>query len=232
MGRHALTVLESPWDTDDGDIAKHSMRPFVEGLCEFHEWSLIYRTFTSSHELARLLGGEAFDRKSDRSLLYIASHGGPGRLQAGIRDPVDINIAQAAEKLVKEVDGVWIGACDVGMSTSLRRFAEHGGALWAGGYTTSVDWDSCMLIDLAILNEAMRTSRPKSRKDVLSLFKDALLRFDGEFCVGEDDDGEHVELERSLCIWGRDQGRPPQDLTEDVLDALEWGDEEDEDDDD
>jgi len=121
------------------------MRPFVEGLCALYNWRLIYRTFTTSAELASLVQGEAFDN-AKRAVLYIASHGYGGRLQAGVKGTHEINLAAIADRLPKDVEGGWIGACDVGTSKSTQRFLSRGGTLWASGYSCSVDWDSCMLI--------------------------------------------------------------------------------------
>lgn len=230
MPRGTLTVLESPWDDEDGEVADHSMRPFVEGLCSLYDWRLIYRTFTTAPELANLVNREAFDN-SNRSVLYISSHGCGGRIQAGVRETREINLASVADNLVKEVEGVWLGACDLGDSRSLQRFLSRGGTLWAGGYTCSVEWAECMLIDIAVLNDVMAAPRPvRGKGGILRHFAHAFERFDERWVIGEDQDEKPVELGEALRLWGRDVERSrPEDLTEELLDELEWGDIEDED---
>jgi hypothetical protein len=99
MTRRNLIVLENPWEDQNGDIATYSMRPFVEGLCELYEHRLIYRTFTSGHELARLVEREAMDSKPGRYLLYLSSHGYGGRLVAGRYSDKAVNVAPIVSKL-------------------------------------------------------------------------------------------------------------------------------------
>lgn len=226
-----LTVLESPWESDDGEVGEHSMRPFVEGLCALYGWRLIYRTFTTPAELASLVQGEAFD-SANRAVLYVSSHGNGGRLQAGVKETREINLASIADALVNDVEGIWIGACDVGTSDSMARFLKRGGTLWAGGYTCSVDWDACMLIDIAVLNEVMAArSAPRGVNGIVKIFDAALHRFDREWEIGDTSRGDVVELSEAVRLWGREGPRSrPDDLTALLLDELEWdGDEEDDD---
>jgi hypothetical protein len=224
LARKTLTVLESPWEDDEGEVAEHSMRPFVEGLCALYSWRLIYRTFSTSSELANLVQGEAFDN-APRAVLYVASHGYGGRLQTGVKETREINLASVADNLVKDVEGIWIGACDVGTSKSLQRFLARGGTFWAGGYRCSVDWDSCMLIDIAVLNEVMCGSSARGLRAIVDLFRDVFLRFHPEWLIGDNARGDEVELRDALRLWGRERERGrPEDLTADLIEALEWSD--------
>ena len=74
-----LVVIESPWTDRKGRFARWSMRPFAEGICELNHARLIYRTFSTRSELTTLLGGEAFDGVSGRTIVYIAGHVIAGR---------------------------------------------------------------------------------------------------------------------------------------------------------
>ncbi|MEO6951369.1 MAG: hypothetical protein ABI321_06110 [Polyangia bacterium] len=223
MPRNHLTVIESPWEgRRDGEIGEHSMRPFVEGLCALHGWKLIYRTFTSARELGRLLEGEAFDSSAARQLAYIACHGGGGRLVAGIHDPETINLACAAAKLASGVEGVWLGACDLATSRSLDRFLTERGALWAGGYGCSVEWSSCMHIDIAVLDTLMGGRVLERKKAIIQALTAAFDRFDPAWVIGEDDDEDDVELGAALRVVARDKGGRPADVTQDIKDELGW----------
>jgi hypothetical protein len=146
-----LVVCESPW-TERGLIQPWSMRPFVEGLAEFSGARLVYRTFTSGEELKALLSYEAIDRPTKRTIVYIACHGSGGRLVLG-RGEGSAYLAPIALSVRRGVEGVWLGACDVGASRALTMFLSKSGAVWAGGYGCSVDWHPSMLIDLAVLQE-------------------------------------------------------------------------------
>lgn len=216
MPRNHLTVIESPWEgKDDGELAEHSMRPFVEGLCALRGWKLTYRTFTSARELGRLLEGEALDVRADRQLVYIACHGGGGRLQAGTHEPETINLASIADKLASGVEGVWLGACDLATSRSLDRFLTDRGALWAGGYSCSVDWSSCMHIDIAVLDTLMRGRPLDRRRAIVNALCEAWV-------VGDDDDDADVELGAALRVVARDKGGRAADVTQELKDALGW----------
>jgi hypothetical protein len=224
MTRRNLIVLENPWEDQNGDIATYSMRPFVEGLCELYEHRLIYRTFTSGHELARLVEREAMDSKPGRYLLYLSSHGYGGRLVAGRYSDKAVNVAPIASKLCKDVIGVWVGACDVG-NGALGEFLVGGGATWAGGYCCGVNWDASMLIDLAVLQEAMATNRAiDSRTATVSMLAKALARFDPDFEIGVDVSNEPISLRDALRVVARDrvQGSRPRDVSDDLLTKLGW----------
>lgn len=217
MTRRNLIVLENPWKDHNGDIATYSMRPFVEGLCELYEHRLIYRTFTSGHELARLIECEAMDSKPGRYLLYLSSHGYGGRLVAGDKG---INVAPIASKLCKDVIGVWVGACDVG-NGALDAFLVGGRATWAGGYCCEVNWAASMLIDLAVLQEAMATDRAiESRTATVSMLAKALARFNPDFEIGD----EPISLRDALRVVARDrvQGSRPRDVSDDLRTKLGW----------
>ncbi len=222
MARKTLTVLESPWEDDDGDIGEHSMRPFVEGLCELNDWMLIYRTFTSRPELTRLVNGEAFDRRASRALLYFACHATRGRLQAGIRTPLEINLAGIGRDLVKDVEGVWLGACNIGASSSLGQFLSGGGAIWAGGYSCSVDWDAAMLIDIAVLQTVMSRGAITTTEGALRAFVDAFQRFDPGWIIGGDADDLDANLGESLELMARNKGGGAESLTALARRRLQW----------
>lgn len=112
---------------------------------------LVYRTFTSGAELCRLLEYEAIDERNGRYLVYISSHGWGGRLTTGRTADGQTNLANIGSHLRQGVEGVWLGACDLGGSSALQSFLTGGGAIWAGGYRCSVDWDASLLVDLSVL---------------------------------------------------------------------------------
>lgn len=111
-----FVVCESPGSTK-GRLERWSVRPFVEGLCELY----------------------------DATLVYLACHGRGGRLELGRRFINRPNLGILAKYLRSGVEGVWLGACDLGGSIALERFCEgQGGAIWAGGYVCAVDWETSL----------------------------------------------------------------------------------------
>jgi hypothetical protein len=182
------------------------MRPFVEGLTELLRARLVYRTFTTGHELRELLSYQAIDRPNQRTVVYIACHGYGGRLIAG-RDDNAINLAPIALSMRRGVEGVWVGACDVGASGAITKFLSESGAVWAGGYSCAVDWHPSMLIDLAVLQELLSSGSIKTRKAFVTVVGRALRAFHPRWSIGESSRGDRIELSRALRLFARDKSR-------------------------
>lgn len=219
-----LVVCESPWAERDRRWAPWSMRPFVEGIAELYGARLVYRTFTGGPELRRLLEGEAFDGPGQRFLIYIACHGSGGRLTLGRKPDSGVNLAPIARALCQGVESVWLGACDVGGSNALHEFLAQSGAVWAGGYRCSVNWDASLLLDMAVLQELLKSGPRKTRTGVVSTLKRALKGFDPRWVIGSDTKGDGVSLGDALRIVARDKNRGarPEDVSQDLLSALHW----------
>jgi hypothetical protein len=222
--RTTLVVCESPWTRKNGQLEPWSMRPFVEGIAELYHARLVYRTFTSGDELANLLSYEAIDRPTDRVVVYIASHGRGSRL-APSRDPTQMcNLSPLARRLRRGVESVWVGACDVGGSQALEDFLSAGGAVWAGGYICGAYWDASLLLDLAVLQQVLRSGPIKTRARVVQILRWALRGFDPEWVVGDDTNGQAVCLRRAVRVVARDrvQGVRPRDVSTELQSALRW----------
>ena len=222
--RTTLVVCESPWTTEKGFLARWSMRPFVEGIAELYDVRLVYRTFTSGHELRRLLSYEAIDRPEGRVLVYVACHGFGGRLSVGRKGSEIVNLAPLAQTLYGGVEGVWLGACDVGQSRALQDFLKNSGAIWAGGYVCSVDWAASLLLDLAVLQELLRSGPVRTRSRLLRVLKVALKSFDPNWKIGADRHERGVPLRHAIRVLARDKSRGarPKDVSEDLRYALGW----------
>src|SRR5882724_8402712 len=219
-----LVVCESPWTEHDRRLALWSMRPFVEGIAELYAARLVYRTFTAGSELRRLLEGEAFDDAGQRILIYIACHGYGGRLTPGRKTNSGANLAPIARSLRHGVESVWLGACDVGGSNALHDFLAGSGAVWAGGYVCTVNWDASLLLDMAVLQELLKSGARKTRTGVVRTLKRAMESFDPRWIIGSDANGVDVCLRDALRVVARDkrQGARPQDVSRDLLSALRW----------
>jgi hypothetical protein len=222
--RTTLVVCESPWTKNNGDLEPWSMRPFVEGIAELYNARLVYRTFTTGDELANLLSYDAIDRPTHRVVVYIASHGRGGRLAPSRNADRLCNLGPLASKIRRGVESVWLGACDVGASKALEHFLNAGGAVWAGGYGCGVSWDAALLLDLAVLQQFLRSGAIRSRTRVVRLLRKAFQSFDPEWIVGDDVSGNAVRLRRALRVVARDriQGGRPRDVSAEVRTALHW----------
>jgi len=71
----------------------------------------------------------------------------------------------------------------------------------------------------------------RGRRTILNLFHDVFLRFDQRWLIGDNARGDEIELRDALRLWGRERERGrPEDLTAELIEALEWNDDDDEED--
>jgi len=219
MTRTTLFACEIPW-ARGGSYDEQSMQPFLAGLCELHQVRCLYRTFTQSGELAALLSSTNMPAANgQRVIVYLSAHGSGGRLYTEMEKSV--NLLPIAKKAARAIEGIWIGACDVGASEAPEEFLRNGGASWAGGFTCAIDWKDAVLIDLAVLQAALGGHKPKNRSAVIHLFANALTAFSPTWIV---DSHADIPLWKALRVWGRDRTSGPttEDLTEDILKKLKW----------
>lgn len=221
MSRKTLYACEAPW-ADDGTLAEWSMQPFLRGLAMLHDFRLLHRTFTSGDELRGLVSTEFPHGDSTSKIVYIGSHGYGSRLSAGFGTP-DINLKSVAGLAHRHIEGVWVSACEVGGTDALREFLVRGGAIWAGGYTCEVPWQSAMLIDVAVMNVVMSSGPADSKATVVGLIAKALRPFDPNWKIGKRD-GEEVVLRDAIHLEARDevQGSRAEDVTGRLLSKLKW----------
>ncbi len=221
--RTTLVVCESPWSTDKGLIESHSVRPFVEGLCELHRARLVYRTFTTGEELKWLVNHEAVDGRRGRAVVYIACHGDGGRLTVGRLGDRRINLGRLALYLRRGVEGVWLGACDVGRSNALEDFLGDGAAVWAGGYVCSVRWNASLLLDLAVLEQVMLSGPIRGPGKLIRVLTRALAAFSPNWTIttGARD---RVSLRSALRVIARDKlrGHGPKEVSDQLRTSLGW----------
>lgn len=226
MGRQKiLYVCETPWSTEDGRLVEYSMQPFLQALAILHDFRLLYRTFTSGHELKSLLSSQFPDDASVSKIVYIASHGNGGRLSTGVGSR-DIYLKPIAESAHRDIEGVWVSACEVGGSDTIREFLRASGAIWAGGYTCGIYWRPAMLIDLAILNMALSSAAANGKAKTVNMFANALCSFNPNWEFGWDTTEKPVSLRDAIRLEARDEGRgsKAEDVTVLLRKKLKWDD--------
>jgi hypothetical protein len=222
--KKTLYACEAVWSESNGVLAEWSMQPFFQGLAMLHGFRFLYRTFTSGTELKGLLGLEFPAGTSSSKIAYIGAHGYGGRLSSGYGGR-GINLKPIAESACRDIEGVWVSACYVGGADSLRQFLIEGGAVWAGGYSCEISWESAMLIDLAIINTVMSSQPATSKEEAVALFAQALCSFDPDWQMGSRD-GVAVRLRDAIRLEARTQvqGSRAEDVTEQLLEKLGWED--------
>lgn len=236
-----LVVCESPWRSwsDPSKLENWSMRPFIEGLCDFYGVRLVYRTFTTRHELSTLLEGEAFDRAGGRTLLYISTHGSKGRLHPSSetkkneKSPKGINLTTVSKAVTggpaikRGLEGVWLSACSAA-NGNLKSFLRNSGVVFAGGYYCNVDWMAAAKLDLAVMEAWMDSRRPKTRLHAVGILSKALGCFSPDWVVGHfellDETRLPANLRESIRLVARNltQGKTALDVTRTLEEKLGW----------
>lgn len=222
MTKKTLLAFELPNADDDGTLVEWSMQSFLQAISFRQGFRFLYRTFTSSGELSKLLSSQAPVSKNESVIAYISSHGAGGRLSSGYGLP-DINLRPLASDMSRYIEGIWVAACETGGAKSLEAFLSKGRAVWAGGYTCAIEWDAAIAIDTAIISVAMKKRAVKTRTSAINVLCVALGRFSPEWKVGTRDN-KPVSIREAVCLWARDekQGSAPRDVTKELLEKLRW----------
>jgi len=220
----ALLVLENPWSLPRDDARSKSVLPFFEGLERVmgDELNLYYATFFERDSFERALQHVSNTRET-RRVLYIAAHGDYGTLADGQA----VATLRRIPQLERHIEGVIIGSCLIGNNDSAMRATLHhaneNGANWVFSYRSIVEWMASTLIDMSIIEEVMSAAM-LSRADILDTFMRALHKFNPDWEIATDQKGNAVTLRQSVRLWIRPQGSAePQDVTDELLERLEWG---------
>src|SRR3989442_14443499 len=104
-------------------------------------------------------------------------------------------MATVTESLHPGVEGVWIGACDVGGARALDGFLRRRGAVWTGGYACAVNWDSSLMIDLGVLQALVRYGPIRGRAKAVRVITRGLCGFQPSWIIGDDINGRPVPLD-------------------------------------
>jgi hypothetical protein len=158
VGQLSLLVLENPWtDSVADDI---SVAPFVQG---FEKWAAnlttYVRQFYRLDELQMWLADFARRRPGvRRRVVYLASHGTPGRF-GGLPDGSGQTNFRNLCRVVKSVggfEGLHLGCCNLGSRANAdgllrpdRRRRKAVPCKWVAGYREdNIGWLDSMVVDL------------------------------------------------------------------------------------
>ncbi len=149
-----LLVLESDWGEDL--IDSRSTRPFLEGLANALDITIVYRTFHTGRDLQHWLR-KMFLAKGKPHIAYISSHGDGRFLQASLAAAgIDLRRVLAAASMGTRQHhgrrGLLLGACEIGRDLDGILAAARGRLDWVAGYAIAVPWIESTLIDLAFLS--------------------------------------------------------------------------------
>jgi len=145
-----IVCLESFWDHD---LEKRlSVLPILELVARRNGVRFIHLTCNTPEEFIHNIG--LVSRKNGYSILYLASHGRPGRIVLG---ESSIQLETLAEIIRKRLAGwmIHFGCCGTLCveESRIRNFVSRTQVLMVSGYTRQVDWLSGTVIDLLLLDQ-------------------------------------------------------------------------------
>jgi hypothetical protein len=231
MAGKAILVLERPWWTPYDNPRRASVLPFFQGLSNFLEnFSVYHSNFYGREGFRMALEDDLTFTREDRLYLYIASHGS-GKMIGGSEIYHGMKLSTMLSEFDKvasyrNIEGVIIGSCEIGCNVDDLLETPIGNRIvWIFGYKSEIDWVGSMMVDLSIFESLtkLRESDLEHREKIINAFVRALEKFDGNYKIGENDDGK-VALKDAvtLIILPRGRGNKPRDDTVSLIEKLRW----------
>lgn len=231
MPSKAILILEQPWWTPLENPRRASVLPFIQGLANVLEsYSVYHSHFYDRTSFHRALEDDLTFTRGDRLYLYIASHGA-GRMIGGFYSYSGIGLTTILSNLdevanYNNIEGVVTGACEIGGNMKdLLELPIGNSIVWIFAYKCSIDWITATLVDLSIFENLTNLRKPdlNERERIINAFFRALNKFNGEYQIGEDDEGEIALKDAiTLIIQPRGSWNIPRDDTERLIEKLGW----------
>ena len=218
----ALIILEQPWWDLGENPEQASVLPFLQGLDRLLPKLRTYHaTFFDLPSFDSALK-HLSSVKEQNVILYIASHGGGGRIGG-------VNLSKMLERIGSysrswNIEGCLLGACEVGGCSEVMKDSMVGSRMaWVAGYGVSVDWLPSTLLDVNILYSMSQLGEKDlcNGESIEAAFSDALSLFNGDFYIGTKNH-RGTEMEESLrnsftlITKPRGSGHRPADSTSTV----------------
>ncbi len=178
-----IFVLESSWDKAE-PLKNSSVMPFVNEFAKQRQIKAYHQIFTDSKSFVHWI--KQFNNASNKdSLLYIASHGNFGSLQA-LNGRINRKTVIESIRKAKKIPYVHFGSCHFGNRVTLDLLMSKAKHLkWTAGYMESVDWVESTLFDLFIWSRVSPNGRiiknVKTHSIVDELMNVHLISFAREF---------------------------------------------------
>ena len=144
------------WDGEVVNEPKGGVKSLINFVSDFHQIDYSYNFLYTPEELKYVL--ENIPTKK-YSMLYLALHGKPEKIQTGMYSEFEITLDELAEMMGKRFEGfgLHLASCAVMSSgeESIRSFMDKTGILFISGYELYVDFISSSMVDLALMNNWM-----------------------------------------------------------------------------
>jgi hypothetical protein len=162
----SILVLESPWDNER--VESTSVWPVVSEFSRVCGIKAYHQVFVDAASFRHWVEVFSADKSLKSKLLYIAAHGGQGRIN-GLRSRINSTTILESLREASGIKYVHFGSCFFGNDDNLRSLMDEAPHLrWVAGYRRSVDWIESTAMDLMFWrriavrddeNEGMRTMK-------------------------------------------------------------------------
>jgi hypothetical protein len=162
MSIKTIFVLESSWDPKN-PLENASVMPFIIEFAKQRKIKAYYQVFTDKKSFCHWI--EEFNKVSTTSsLLYIASHGNKGSLNA-LNGGINRSTIVSTIKKAKNFRYVHFGSCLFGNKANLNLILTKSKHLqWAAGYNKTVDWVTSTIFDILLWGRI--TTREEHEKNM------------------------------------------------------------------
>jgi hypothetical protein len=143
-----ILVLESPWDPHS--VKSKSVWPFVNEFANVYNIAAHHQMFTDKLSFQHWVQRFHKEKLSEPKLLYVAAHGGAGRIGGLKKDINGTTIVEACKK-AKSIKYIHFGSCLFGTEDNLSNLLKSAKHLqWAAGYDKEVAWVDSTLFDVML----------------------------------------------------------------------------------
>ena len=142
----SILVLESPWNNES--VNSTSVWPMIREFAAARGIKAFHQTFLDRASFKHWV--EVFNDEplAGPKLLYVASHGGDGRI-AGLRDEINRTTVLQTIAAAEKISFVHFGSCLFGSEENLGKLLVAAPHLrWAAGYDQKIDWVDSTLFDI------------------------------------------------------------------------------------
>lgn len=167
-----IFVLESSWDESE-PLKNSSVMPFISEFAKQREIKAYHQVFTDTKSFEHWV--KAFNKESNGdALLYIASHGNYGSLEA-LNSKIQRTTVIDRISKAKNIPYVHFGSCHFGNRITLNLLMKRSKHLkWAAGYMEEVDWMESTLFDLFIWSRISPNGRTEKNRKTHSIVEELM----------------------------------------------------------
>ena len=170
-----ILCLESNWDGKRP--SNQSVAPVIETLVGLHADTAIHLWCNTAEELTHNLRHMTYGFR--QGTLYLSFHGTTGKILLG--NGAKVSLYELADLMGSRFAGwkIHFGSCRTLASLARDVFKYQTGATILSGYTETVDWIQSMAMDMFLMNESYRYTRPHNLRKRMEKLVPDLMKLTG-----------------------------------------------------